>query len=198
MMLLANVNLPVSNVAEFVAYAKANPGKMSYSSAGTGNISHIGDLLFQTRMGIDAVHVPYKGGGPGLVDLIAGRIQFTNMTVAAALPSIKAGKVKALAVAGLKRSSALPDVPTLSETVLPGFESVSWLGVVAPAKTSPAIVQQLSKAIAAALDDPEVKSGFALDGSEVIGSTPEAYAAFIKVELDKWTQIIRSAGIKLE
>lgn len=193
-----NPSVPVNTVAEFITYLKANPDKLAYGSGGTGAITHLGPLLFLQANGLTALHVPYKGASEATIDLVAGRIQFAmQSSMVAVLPLVNDKRVKVLAITGLKRSPLLPDVPTLAET-MPGFEVGSWFGVMAPAKTPPAIVKRLNSEIVKALQDPDVRSRLARENAEPLGSTPEEYGAYLKSELERWTRIIKSAGVKLE
>jgi len=198
LVLLVNPAVPVNTIKDFVAYGKANPGKMSYGSAGTGNITHLGALMFLQAAGVNAVHIPYKGSGPALVDAIAGHTQFVMVTVATAASVLQDKRLKVLAISSLKRSPLIPDVPTLSETVMPKFEIGTWQGLMLPAKAPPAVVKKLNAEAVKALQDKEVLSRLTAAGAEPIGSTPEEYAAYIRSELARWTALGKSAGIKLE
>lgn len=198
LVVMVSTALPVNTIQEFVAYAKTNPDKVAYSSAGVGNITHIGSLLFQSAVGINTLHVPYPGSNPAMADLAAGRVQYSTPTVASASPFFGNKAVKPLAVLSLARSPALPDVPTADETVAKGLQVSSWLGVLAPAKTPAPIIARLNKEIGIAMNDPETKSRLLKAGSVVATSTPEQYAAFIKSELQRWTKIIEQNNLKSE
>ncbi len=198
LLLVANTTVPASNVTELVAYAKANPDKLSYGSAGAGNITHLGNLLFQKAVGIKAIHIPYKGTAPALTDLIGGQINYSTPTTGSALPFLKDKRLKPLAILGLKRMPVLPDVPTASETVAPTLEVGGWLGVLALAKTPPAIVKRLNMEIVKALNEADLRTSPVFDGAEVVGSSPEEYAAYIRVELERWTKIIKESDLKLD
>jgi len=189
--------LPVNTVADFIAYAKANPGKLTYGSAGTGNITHLGALMFLDANGLTALHVPYKGASPAFLDLIGGRLQFATMTMAPSVPLVTSKRIKALAVTSPKRSQLLPDVPALSES-MPGFEVGAWYGVMAPAGTPRAIVQRLNTEILKALQDPDSKARFAQEGAELFALSPEQYQAYLRSELERWSKLIKSAGVKTE
>ncbi|HUI95959.1 MAG TPA: tripartite tricarboxylate transporter substrate binding protein [Xanthobacteraceae bacterium] len=189
--------IPAKTVPEFIAYAKANPGKISMASGGSGSASHIGGEFFKMKTGIDMVHVPYRGGAPALVDLIGGQVQIMFSPLPESLAAIKAGKVRALAVTTAERSQALPDLPTVAETI-PGFEASTWQGIGAPKGTPAEIVDKLNKEINAALADPKIKERLADLGSIPTPLSPRAYEKLIADETDKWGQVIREANIKLQ
>jgi tripartite-type tricarboxylate transporter receptor subunit TctC len=190
-------SIPAKTVPEFIAYAKANPGKISMASGGSGSASHIGGEFFKMKTGIDMVHVPYRGGAPALVDLIGGQVQIMFSPLPESLAAIKAGKVRALAVTTAERSQALPDLPTVAETI-PGFEASTWQGIGAPKGTPAEIVDKLNKEINAALADPKIKERLADLGSIPTPLSPAAYEKLIADETDKWGQVIRDANIKLQ
>jgi len=196
-MIVANTSNPFGTITEFVAYAKANPGKLSFGSAGSGNATHLAGLLFQRAVGINTLHVPYSGSGPALIALLGGHVQFSTPTVATALPFLTDHRLKALVVMSLKRSPALPDVPTTHETVAPNLEVTSWAGVLVPANTPSAVVKRINAEIRTALSDEKTNSRMAL-GAEVSSSSPEEYSALIRVELERWTRIVREANLSLD
>ena len=198
LVLAVHPSLPVNTVQEFVQYAKANPDKLSYGSAGNGNITHLGAYLILQDKGLTAVHAPYKGSAPALTDLVAGQTQFTTDTINSALPFIKEKRLRALAVTSLKRTSVLPDVPTLNETIMPGFEVGAWQGVLAPAKTSPEIIKRLNAEIIKALGSVDVRAKLAIQGAEPLGSTPTEYGAYIKSELERWDRVVKQTGASLD
>jgi len=198
LLLVASTSVPSGGIAEFVAHAKANPGKLTYSSAGQGNITHLGNMLFQQAVGLNALHVPYSGSAPALIDLMGGRVQYSTPTVASAMPFLTDKRLRPLAVMSMKRSAALPEVPTAHETVAPNFEVASWLGVLAPANTPRAVVTKVNAEILAALADSELKSRLLTTGAEVRSSSPEEYGMYIRAELDRWTAIIKAANLSLE
>jgi tripartite-type tricarboxylate transporter receptor subunit TctC len=198
LVLAVHPSLPVNTVQEFVQYAKNNPDKLSYGSAGNGNITHLGAYLILQDKGLTAVHAPYKGSAPALTDLVAGQTQFTTDTINSALPFIKEKRLKALAVTSLKRTSVLPDVPTLSETIMPGFEVGAWQGVLVPAKTSPEIIKRLNAEVIKALASPDVRAKLAVQGAEPLGSTPVEYGNYIKSELDRWSRVVKQTGASLD
>lgn len=198
LVIAAHPSVPAANLKEFIAYLKANPGKATYGSAGNGNVTHLGAFLFLQANGLEAVHVPYKGSAPSLTDLVGGQTQFTAETINAALPYIRDKRLKAFAVTGLKRSNVLPDVPTLNESGMKGFEVGAWQGVVMPAKTPPAIVQRWNAEVMKALADPDVKAKLAAQGAEPLGSTPEQYGAYLKSEVERWSKVVKATGAKLD
>lgn len=198
LVLAVHPSVPVNTVQEFLDYVKANPGKLSYGSAGNGNITHLGAYLLLQGKGLTATHIPYKGSAPALTDLVGGQTQFTTDTVNSALPFIKDKRLRALAVTSLKRTFVLPDVPTLNETVMPGFEVGAWQGMLVPAKTSPDIVKRLNTEIMKALASSDVKAKLAVQGAEPLGSTPAEYGAYIKSEIDRWTKAVKQTGASLE
>jgi tripartite-type tricarboxylate transporter receptor subunit TctC len=196
--LVVHPSLPVHSVAELIAYARQRPGQLNFASAGVGTSPQMSVELLKSMAGIDMVHIPYKGTSPGVVDLLAGQVSVMAPNLLTALPHIKAGKLRALAVTSAKRSEALPEVPTVAESGLPGYDSTQWYGVLAPAGTSRAIVARLHDEIVRALREPEVRQRLAADGAEPVGSSPEEFAAFIKSEIDKWAKVASAAGIRPE
>jgi len=198
LVLVVHPSVPAKTLNEFIAYARANPGKLSYASSGIGGSTHLANLLFQRAAGIDAVHVAYRGGGPALNDVMAGAVQFYMDTVNTSLPQIKAGNVRALAVTSLNRLRDLPDVPTISETVQPNFEVVSWQGLAVPAKTPPAIIVRLQQEFSRALKDPTVRERLAAQSAEPVGSTTAEYISFLEQERALWGETIRAAQVRLE
>lgn len=193
----ASTAVPVGNVKEFIAYAKARPGQLNYASSGTGSAAHIGMEQFKFINGLYMVHIPYKGIGPGILDMIAGRIQVLFGSVLSVMPHAKSGKVRALAVGSLKRSSLLPDIPTIAETV-PGFEMVGWYGLMAPAATPAPIINALNRDLNQVLALPEVTSRLAADGADVPQVTPEQFRETIIGEIDKIARLMKDAGLKLQ
>ena len=197
--LVMEVNLanPAKTVPEFVSWAKANPGKVSMASGGTGSTSHIGGELFKMMTGIDMLHVPYRGGAPALTDLMGGQVQVYYSPLPESISTIKAGKIRALAVTTAKRSEALPDVPTIAESV-PGFEASTWQGIGAPKNTPPEIITTLNKQINAALADADIKAHLAELGSVPNPMSPAEFETFIVEETEKWAKVIREANIPLQ
>ncbi len=198
MVLVVNSTVPVKNVKELIAYVKASPGKLSIASGGSGSSQHIAAEQLKTMAGIDMVHVPYKGGGAAYIDLIGGQVQVMIDALQQSMPHIKSGKLRAIAVATAQRLPQLPDVPTLAESGVPGYESSAWYGFVAPAGTPKEIVNQLSADIAAILKMPDVKQVLEAPGLVAVGSTPEQFADFIRAETEKDARIIKAASIKAD
>jgi tripartite-type tricarboxylate transporter receptor subunit TctC len=193
-----NPSLPVKNVQELVAYAKANPGKLNFGSAGMGNSAHLSAELFKRATGIDMVHVPYKGNAIAMQDLIAGNIQVLFDPVQTSIPQIRSGKVRALAVTSKTRFADLPDLPTVAESGYPGYEFVVWYALIAPAGTPAPIVGRLNADINKAVSDPEMKRKFAALGADLTESKPDECAAFVKSELALWGKLMAEVGIKPE
>ena len=196
--LLVHPELPVTSVGEFVAYAKANPGKVQYASGGVGSFQHLGGELFKLTAGVDLLHVPFKGGGPAMIDVLGGHSKAVFATTITALPHVRAGKVRALGVGSRARSPVLPDVPTIAEAGVPGYEAVNWIGIVAPAGTPPAIAAKLHEEISAVLDSAEVQKQFASEGVEPMRMSSAEFAAFMGQEMGKWERVVKEGGIKPE
>ena len=198
LMLVVNPSLPVKSVTEFIAYAKANPGKLNFGSGGAGATPHLAGEMLKSMAGLQITHIPYKGGAPALADLVGGQIQFMLENIPGTLPFAKAGKLRALAVTDLKRSPLLPDLPTLDESGLKGFQIVGWNGLFVPAGTPPAVINKLHAGVVAALALPDVKERLAILGADGVGDSPQHFAAFIKADIAKWAKVVRDAGIKVE
>ena len=198
LVLAVHPSVPANNVQEFLAYVKANPDKVTYGSAGNGNITHLGAFLLLQSKGLTATHAPYKGSAPALTDLVGGQTQFVTDTVNSALPFIRDKRLRALAVTSLKRTAVLPDVPTLNETVSTGFEVGAWQGMLVPAKTPPEIVKRLNAEVLKALASGDVKAKLAAQGADPLGSTPAEYGAYIKSEIERWTRVVKLTGASLE
>ncbi|MFG5777463.1 Bug family tripartite tricarboxylate transporter substrate binding protein [Comamonas sp. J-3] len=196
--LVVNPKLPVNNVQEFVQYAQANKGKLSYGSAGNGNVTHLAAFQVVQHFKIDASHVPYKGSAPADVDLVAGQIDFMTDTINSVAPFIKDGRLKLLAVSSSKRLPNFPDAPTLAESGMTGFDAGAWQGVMLPAKTPDAIVQRLNAELMKALKDPGVLEKLRLQGTEPLGSTPQAYGDYINSEIKRWAGVVKSTGVSLD
>ena len=196
--LVVNPKLPVNTVQEFVQYAQANKGKLSYGSAGNGNVTHLAAFQVVQHYKIDASHVPYKGSAPADVDLVAGQIEFMTDTINSVAPFIKDGKLKLLAVSTGERIPNFPDAPTLAESGMTGFEAGAWQGVMLPAKTPDAIVQRLNAELKKALKDPGVLEKLRLQGTEPLGSTPQAYGDYINSEIKRWAGVVKSTGVSLD
>jgi tripartite-type tricarboxylate transporter receptor subunit TctC len=191
-------SVPVQTLAELVQLAKKQPGKLTFASNGAGTSNHLATELLKTASGIDIVHVPYKGSGPALNDLLAGHVSMMLDVVMTSYPHVKAGKLKALAVTGSTRSPLLPDVPTVAEQGFPGFEAIVWFGVLAPAKTPPAIVERLNKELVAAINSPKLKTLLESQGAQTVANTPAAFTKRIGSEIDKWRKVVQASGAKLD
>ena len=194
LIVLVNQSVAAHNVQELIALAKAQPGKLNYASAGPGSGIHLGTVLFADRAAIDITHVPYKGTGPALADLLGGHVQIYFSSVPPAVGLVKGGRLRALGVTGLKRSASFPDVPTVAEQGLPGFEAVLHYGIVAPAGTPRSIVDKLNAALRAALGDQKVHDQIATEGGEPLPTSPEEYAADIDREETKWSALVKKSG----
>ena len=186
------------NVREFIALAKSQPGKFNYASSGNGGSTHLITEMFKTMAGIEMTHIPYNGAAPGLIDLLGGQVQMMFAVPATATPHIKSGKLRALGVSSLKRSALVPELPTVAESGVPGFEGATWYGVVAPAQTPATVVTQLHRDIVRALRLPEVQDRLAAQGVEVVGSTPAEFAQFIRGEIPKWARAARISGARVD
>jgi tripartite-type tricarboxylate transporter receptor subunit TctC len=196
--LVVNPSLPVNSVQELIAYGKANPNKLNFASSGNGTSIHLSGELFKTMTGVQMTHVPYKGSAPALTDLIGGQVQLMFDNPPSSLQFIKAGKLRALAVTSLARSQALPDVPTLAESGLPGFEASSWFGVLAPAGTPADIVAKLNGAVAAWLASPAAKEHLAAQGAIAAGGSPDAFVKHIADESAKWAKVVKASGAHVD
>jgi tripartite-type tricarboxylate transporter receptor subunit TctC len=196
--LVVNPSFPAKTVAELIAYAKANPGKVNFGSAGAGTASHITGEYFARSAGITLVHIPYKGTGPAMTDLLGGHIPMAFAPIPASHANVAAGKLRALAVTSTTRSALLPDVPTMIEAGLPGFDASLYYGLVAPAGTPRPIIDKLNKALREALASDEVKKQLSTDGTEITPGAPEAYADFIDKDEKKWSQLLKSSGVEQE
>jgi tripartite-type tricarboxylate transporter receptor subunit TctC len=196
--LVVHPSFPAKTIGELIAYAKANPGKVNFGSAGAGTVSHITGEYFAASAGIKLVHIPYKGTGPALTDLLGGHIPMAFAPIPASHPSVTAGLLRALAVTSTTRSSLLPDVPTIAEAALPGFDASLYYGLVAPAGTPRPVIDKLNKTLQAALASDEVKKQLGLDGTEITPGTPEDYAAFIDKDEKKWSGLVKASGVEQE
>ena len=197
-MLLANLALPANNLKEFIAFAASKPGQLNYATPGLGSIQHLSNDLLNHMAGIKMVHLPYKGGVPALMDTIAGAAAVTFITTVQGLPQLKAGKVKTFGVSSTTRAAVLPDVPTLAEAGVPGFESVVWYGVLAPAKTPKAIITRLNREITRILDSKAMRERIAQQGGETLAGSPEQLGKLMRDDLKKWHAVAVQAGIKPE
>jgi len=197
-LLVINPQLPVKNVRELIAFAKAKPGYLNAGSSGVGTPNHFGTELLKWLAGVDIVHVPYKGGAPALTDLLGGQIQMAFSSVPAVLPHIKAGRLVALGVGSAKRSPALPNIPTIAEAGVPGYEYTTWYGVFAPAKTPRTLIARLNAEIVKAMETPDIKDRFTALGGDPDPGTPEELRAYMAIESAKWAKIIKAANIRIE
>ena len=191
-------SLPATNIRELIALARAQPGKLTYASFGIGSSAHLAGELFKIMAGIDMLHIPYKGGQPAIADLLAGQVSIYIPVLPSVVQLTKAGRLRLLAVTGAKRSPAMPDVPTVAESGLPGFEASNWFGLMAPAGTPPEIVTRLNAEAAKALQAPEVREKLAALGFEIQSSTPQEFATLLKSETEKWAKVIKASGARAE
>jgi tripartite-type tricarboxylate transporter receptor subunit TctC len=193
--LVVHPSVPATSVSALIALARAKPGQLNYGSAGAGNSTHLAAELFKSMAGVNIVHVPYRGTPQLMTELLAGQIQITFTSLISSLPHIKQGRLRALGVTSLKRAVSLPELPTISESGLNGYEITVWQGVVAPAGTPQAIIAELNRQIARILQTPETRERLAMQGLEPAAGTPEQFGAFIAAEVAKWTKVIKQAGI---
>ena len=196
--LVVNPNVPAKSVKELTALAKAKPGELTFASAGNGSGGHLSGELYKILAGLQLTHVPYKGVAPALVDVISGQVTMTFASIISATPHVKSGRVRALAVTGTHRSAALPDLPTMVESGVAGYESSTWYGLLAPKGTPRAIVNKLHDEVVAFLKQPATRDRLLSEGAEPVGNTPEQFGAFIQSEINKWGKVIRTAGLKAE
>ncbi|HEX9192932.1 MAG TPA: tripartite tricarboxylate transporter substrate binding protein [Burkholderiales bacterium] len=196
--LAVNSKLPVDSLKELIALAKEKPGELNYASAGVGSFQHLASALFKLQSDLDIVHVPFKGGGPAMMDVIAGNTQIVIGSLIQTLPHIKSGRLKALGVGSAKRVPALPDVPTISEAGVPGYEATNWWGIVAPAGTPRPVIERLHKELSVILASAETKKRFESEGGEAAQMSPEEFGRFIAAETDKWARVVKEAGIRPE
>lgn len=197
LLLVTHPSFAPKTMAEVVAAAKANPGKVFYASPGSGNSGHLAGELLNSLAKVETAHVPYKGQGPAVADLLAGRVQMLYSSIPSVIDHVKQGRLRGIAIGSAKRLTSLPDVPTIAETV-PGYEAYSWVGMVAPAGTPPAIVARLNHELTEILKQPDVREKLLQQGAITVGDTPEMFGAYIKDEIKKWGAVVRSANIKVE
>jgi tripartite-type tricarboxylate transporter receptor subunit TctC len=195
---IVHPSLPVRNIRELIALAKSRPGQIDFASSGTGGSQHLAGELLNVMAGIKLVHIPYKGSPPALIDVLGGRVPLMSSTLAPAMPHARNGKVRALAVTGAKRSSAAPDIPTVAESGLPGYEAIAWQGVLAPAGTPREAVQRLHAELVRVIAQQDARRMLAEQGYEPAGTSPEQFDAFIRTEIVKWFKVVKSAGITIE
>ncbi len=196
--LVVNPSLPINSVADLIKLAKAKPGTINFASSGSGTSIHLSGELFKTMAGVDMTHVPYKGSAPALQDLMGGQVQIMFDNLPSSLALIKAGKLRAIAVTSLKRAPALPDVPTIAESGLPGFEASSWFGILAPAGTPAPIVAKINAEVNKWLQSPDAKEQLLAQGAEAAGGSPEQFVAHIRAETDKWAKVVKASGAKVD
>ena len=196
LVLVVNPAVPARNVKELIALAKAQPGKLNFGSSGSGGSNHLAGELFNVMAGVKMTHIPYKGNAPALTDLVGGHVDLVFNGLTSAIALIRGGKLRALAVTSLKRSAALPEVPTVDESALKGFQAVAWNGLSGPAKTPRDVVQKMNGEVARILKSPDLLERLRAEGSDPVGNTPEQYAAFIREEIAKWRKVIAFAGLK--
>ncbi len=197
-LLVVHPSLPATTVKGLIAIAKSKPGQLAYASGGIGASTHLAGELFKSMAGIDLLHVPYKGTVPSLIDVMSGQVPVTFGSIPTVLQHIKSGRLRALGLTAAKRSLSTPDVPTIAEAGVPGYEAATWHGVLAPARTPGAIVAKLNGEIVRMLNDADIRARLAREGLEPVGSTPEQFDAHLRAEIPKWAQVIRSAGIRAE
>lgn len=196
--ILVHPSVPIKSVQELIAHAKSKPGALNYASSGNGGPNHLGTELFKLEAGIQMTHIPYKGNGPALADLLGGQVQLSILTVAPSLPHIKAGKLRALAATSPARLPVLPDLPTVAELGFPNYEVVSWYGLLAPARTPPAVIAKLHQEIATILKQPDAVEALKAQGVDSIGNTPDEFAAHIRNEIERWSRVVKAIGLRLD
>jgi tripartite-type tricarboxylate transporter receptor subunit TctC len=196
--LAVNLDLPAKTLKDFLALAREQPGKIQYASGGVGGSLHLAMELFKITAGVDLLHVPFRGAGPGIIDVVGGHTKAINATISTLAPHVRGGKLRALGVSGKTRSAVLPDVPTIEEGGVPGYDAGNWIGIVAPAGTPAPIVTRLHKEISGMLDQPEIQKQIASDGSEIIRMSPSEFATYMDNEMAKWGRVVKQAGIKAQ
>ena len=196
LVVVVNPSVPARNVKELIALAKAKPGMLNYGSSGTGGSNHLAGELFQAMAGVKMVHIPYKGNAPALTDLVGGHVDLVFNGLTSAYPLIKSGRIRPLAVTSIRRSAVLPEMPTLDESGLKGFEAVAWNGLAGPAKTPSEVVDRLSGAVRKVLANPEIRERLKSEGSDPVGSTPAEFVKYLREEIAKWAKVIKLSGAK--
>ncbi len=196
--LMAHPSVPAKNIGELIALAKAQPGKLNYASAGNGVANHLAGELFKQMAGVDIVHVPYKGAPQAVTDVLAGHMQLMFNSIAPIVPHIKSGRVRVLGIASLQRSPQLPELPTISESGVPGFEAVNWFGLFAPAKTPRAIINRVNAALVKTVKSPALQAQFIALGADPVGSSVEEFTAFVKRDMEKYEKVVRISGAKVD
>ncbi len=198
LVVVVNPSVPAKNLMELIALAKSKPGRLNYGSAGNGSSNHLVGEMLKTAAGIDMVHIPYRGGGPGMMALVAGQIDVLMGQVPTVTPMVNAGRLRALAVSGAQRSPALPEVPTMAEAGLPGFDATAWYSIVVPAGTPKPIIARLNTELVKILKSPDIRARLISEGADVETSTPEELAAFVRSEIPKWAKAIKDSGTKID
>jgi tripartite-type tricarboxylate transporter receptor subunit TctC len=196
--LTVNSKLPVNSVKDLIALAKAKPGQLFYATSGVGTFQHLSSELFRIMTGVNMIHVPFKGGGPAIADVIAGNTQICLGSLIQMMPHVSGNRMKLLAVGGAKRTPALPNVPTIAESGVPGYDATNWWGMLAPARTPPAIVKRLNDEVNAIMRAPEMQKRFEAQGAETATMTPTEFGRYIRIETTKWAKVVKEAGIKAE
>jgi tripartite-type tricarboxylate transporter receptor subunit TctC len=196
--IVVHLSIPVKTLKELIAFARARPGQINYASAGTGTYPHMTMELFLSMAKLKMVHIPYKGTAPAMIDMVAGQVATMAATILTGMPQIRAGRLRPLGITSAARSPIVPDIPTVAEAGLPGYESVQWYGMLAPARTPRDIITRLHGDTTRILQQPEIKARFAGDGADPVGSTPEEFTRYIQSELTKWAKVARDAGIQPE
>ncbi len=197
LVLVVHPSVAVKSTRDVIALLKAQPGKLNFASSGKGTISHLAGELFKNNAGVSMVHVPFRGGGPALVDVLGGQVQMNFANILSSLPHVKGNRLRGLAVTGAQRSSAIPELPTVAET-LPGYEVVQWNGMLAPARVPAAIIARLNREIERILALPEMKARLAADGADPVGGPPERFSAFIRADIEKWARVIKAANVQAD
>ncbi|MBI4190542.1 MAG: tripartite tricarboxylate transporter substrate binding protein [Betaproteobacteria bacterium] len=196
--LAVHPSVPARTTGEFIKYAKTKPGQLNYASTGSGGPQHLGMELFKRLAGLDMTHIPYKGGAPALTDLLSGQVQVALSNMIPTLPHTRSGRLRALAVTSAKRSQAAPELPTIAESGLPGFEAASWFGFAAPARTPRPIIAKINAEVNRILELPEIRSRLGGEGAELVGGTPEAFTAYVHSEVDKWAKVVKVAKLSVD
>ncbi len=198
LLMAVSTNFPAKTVKDVIALAKASPGRLNYGSGGNGSTSHLAMEMFKSMAGVDIQHIPYKGTGPAITDLIAGQLNLTIASVVPLIPQVRAGKLRPLAVTGRARSGALPDVPTIAESGVPGYDMTNWFGIVAPAGLPRPILTRLDELLRAMVARPDVRELYAAQGADGVGAGPEAFAKVIRADLPKWDKVVRQSGARVD
>ena len=196
--LVAHPSLPVKNVKDLIALARARSGQLNYASSGTGTAGHLAGELFKALANVSYQHIPYKGGGPAVIDVVSGQVQFMFATAASVIPHTRTARLRALAVTSAQRSPTVPDLPTIAESAIAGFEALTWHGIVVPAATPQPVIAKINAEVNAALAATELKERLATQGVEARGGKPEEFAAFLRAEIPKWSKVVRDSGAKAD